>query len=127
MSNTDNQNSLNINEIEENDSDKSHENLLIQKSEELTPEVLQKNREALKKRFEAQKEEKKNRSIKGAKDQNKTKILKDFPILQNLNNLSEDVDVKSLINNMASKMTNDPKQKKIMKKKINKLIDELKA
>ena len=96
-------------------------------TEELTPEVLQRNREALKKRFEAQKEEKKNRLIKDSKDQNKTKILKDFPILQNLNNLPEDVDVKSLINNMACKMTNDPKQKKIMKKKINKLIDELKV
>jgi hypothetical protein len=127
MSNTDNQNSLNINEIGENDSDKSYENVLINKSEELTLEVLQKNREALRKRFEAQNEEKKNRSVKNTKDQNKTKILKDFPILQNLNNLPEDVDVKSLINNMASKMTNDPKQKKIMKKKINKLIDELKA
>jgi hypothetical protein len=127
MSNTDNQNSLNNNEIGENNSDKSHENLLIKKSEELTPELLQKNREALKKRFEAQKEDKKNKSIKDTKDQNKTKILKDFPILQNLNNLPEDMDVKSLINNMASKMTNDPKQKKIMKKKINKLIDELKA
>lgn len=94
-------------------------------SEELTQEIIQKNRDALKKRFEDQKENKKNRSIKDAKEQNKTKILKDFPILQNLNNLPEDVDIKSLINNMTSKMTNDPKQKKIMKKKINKLMDAL--
>jgi hypothetical protein len=114
-----------INIVEENNcvnsSDESKDG-----SSDLSSELLQKNREALRKRFEAQKEQKKNRSIKVAKDQNKAKILKDFPILQNLNNLPEDIDIKNLINNMASKMTNDPKQKKMMKKKINKLVDELK-
>jgi hypothetical protein len=104
-----------------NDANDSKENVFID------PEILTKNREELKKKFLMQKENTKKEKIAppNSKDEYLLSLLKQNPEFTNVLNDNNDV-MNTLIQNMINKMTNDPKQKKAMKKKMKSLIENMK-
>jgi hypothetical protein len=65
-----------------------------------------------------------NRVSKELREKNQINELKKNPMFQSLNNT--DVDMNSIIEKMASSMTKDPKQKKNIKKQIDKLVEKMK-
>jgi hypothetical protein len=64
-----------------------------------------------------------NRLGKKTKEDNQIKALKENPMFQNIDSNS---DMKGVIDKMASNMSNDPRQKKNIKKQIEKLVDKIK-
>jgi hypothetical protein len=100
-------------------------------SEFIDPEIIEKNKEELKKRFLLQKEKDNQKKINKNKDKVNSKddylvnLLKDNSEILNLLNNNEG-GLNDIINSMISKMTNDPKQKKIMRKKMKTLIENMK-
>ena len=94
--------------------------------EELTEEIIMKNREELRKRTNEKIAHMRNkRSSKNIKQESQIKALKENPLFQNLD-LNNNTDIKKIIDNLASKMTNDSKQKKNIKKQMDKIIDKMK-
>jgi hypothetical protein len=68
-----------------------------------------------------------NRISKDLREKNQINELKKNPMFQSLNNIDNtDVNMNSMIDKMASSMTKDPKQKKNIKKQLDKLIDKMK-
>lgn len=117
--------------IEENDLfiKKKNSSITIDKEDDIiTEEERLKNIEALKKRFNAKKEELANsRKNKNQKEDNQIKMLKENPLFKNLGNLGSlnSPEAKKIIDEMASKMCTNSKQKKAMKKQMEKLISKM--
>lgn len=94
-------------------------------SEILSEEDRLKNVEILKKKLRNKQENlNNNRKNKNQKEDNKIKMLKENPLFKNLGSLNTP-EAKKMIDTMASKMCADPKQKKAMKKQIEKLINKM--
>jgi hypothetical protein len=99
-------------------------------TEFIDPKIIEKNKEELKKRFLLQKEKDNQKKINKNKDKVNNKddylvnLLKDNSEI--LNALNNNEGLNDIINSMISKMTNDPKQKKIMRKKMKTLIENIK-
>lgn len=100
--------------------------------QELSPEEKEKQRqeniERVKQRLQAKKEELRNKRTGkfNQKNQNpQLEALKQNPLFANIHN-APDEEIKKAIDMMASKMTNDAKQKKNAKKQINQLLEQLK-
>ena len=98
----------------------------------LTPEEIEKNKEALRKRFQNQanlvREKKEAEKDKKSKSQTS---LENHPMYQTLKNMDTSVlnnldSMNKMIETMASKFTNDSKQKKQYKKKVKELLEQLK-
>jgi hypothetical protein len=84
-----------------------------------------KNLEILKKKLHNKEEELRNsRKSKNQKEDGRIKMLKENPLFKNLGSLNTP-EAKKMIDNIASKMCNDPKQKKAMKKQMEKLINKM--
>lgn len=67
---------------------------------------------------------KNNRMSKNIKEENQMKSLKENPMFKNVDPNS--VDMKNMIESMANKMCADPKQKKNIKKQMEKLVEKMK-
>ena len=69
----------------------------------------------------------KRKGNKNEKEDMKIKMLKENPLLKNLGNLDSlnSPEAKKMIDNMASKMCNNSKQKKAIKKQMEKLIGKM--
>ena len=80
-------------------------------------ELKQKLRAAIKSRSN-------NRLKKDLRQQNQINMLKENPMFQNMGNTA---DMKNVIDNMASKMSNDPRQKKNIKKQMEELVEKMKS
>ena len=94
-------------------------------SEILSEEDRIKNVEILKKKLRNKEEELRNsRKSKNQKEDGRIKMLKENPLFKNLGSLNTP-EAKKMIDSMASKMCNDPKQKKAMKKQMEKLINKM--
>lgn len=65
-----------------------------------------------------------NRMSKEIRENNQINNLKENPMFQNINNGE---DTKKIIETMASSMSKDSKQKKNIKKQIEKLVDKMKT
>ncbi len=94
----------------------------------ITEEERIKNIELVRKRLLAKKEElANNRKNKNQKEDSKIKLLKENPLFKNLGNLSnlDSPEAKKIIDEMASKMCNNSKQKKAIKKEMQKLISKM--
>lgn len=96
----------------------------------LTPEEIEKNKEALRKRFQNQASLSREK-----KDSNKKNPalnpLHNHPMYETLKNidpaiLSNSDSMNKMIETMASKFTNDSKQKKLYKKKVKDLLEQVK-
>jgi hypothetical protein len=86
----------------------------------------QKKREELRKKLRAKTNIlRNNRSSKEMKETNQINMLKENPLFKNIENADEDT-MKKMIESMAAKMTNDPKQKKNAKKQMESLIEKMK-
>ena len=93
----------------------------------LTEEMIRQNKEALRKRVHDKKMELRNKRLgKTVQQKNQIEQLRQNPLFQN-QNLNEQVDIKKMIDAYASKMTNDSKQKKHIKKQMEKLMEQMKA
>ena len=68
---------------------------------------------------------KNNRTSKKGRENNQMNMLKENPLFQNIDQL-DDTKTKNLIETMASKISNDPKQKKNIKKQMENLINKMK-
>ena len=105
---------------------------ILNKYEGLSEEIIvnevedpEKRREALRKKLRAKTNTmRNNRSSKDMKEKNQINMLKENPLFQNIGNTDEDT-MKKIIESMASKMTNDPKQKKNAKKQMEKLVEKM--
>jgi hypothetical protein len=96
------------------------------KEEELTEEIIMKNREELRRRTKEKINNMRNKRLgKNTKQDSQIKALKENPLFQNLN-LDNNGDVKKMIDNLASKMTTDSKQKKNIKKQMAKIMEKMK-
>jgi hypothetical protein len=86
------------------------------------------NKEDLKKKLRDKRNALKNNRLgKKYQEENQIKALKENPLFQNINGgNANDSDIKNTIESMASKMSNDPKQKKNIKKQMNHLIEKMK-
>ena len=94
-------------------------------SEILSEEDRIKNLEILKKKLRSKQEElNNNRKSKNQKEDSRIKMLKENPLFKNLGSLNTP-EAKKMIDTMASKMCSDPKQKKAMKKQMEKLINKM--
>lgn len=94
-------------------------------SEILSEEDRIKNLEILKKKLRSKQEElNNNRKSKNQKEDSRIKMLKENPLFKNLGSLNTP-EAKKMIDTMASKMCADPKQKKAMKKQMEKLINKM--
>jgi hypothetical protein len=65
-----------------------------------------------------------NRMSKNIKEENQMKSLKENPMFKDIDPNS--VDMKNIIENMSNKMCADPKQKKNIKKQMEKLVEKMK-
>jgi hypothetical protein len=94
----------------------------------LTKEEIEKNREALKKRFETAANKKKETKKETKKEDPKLQKLKENPMYEQLEKLinTNPENMQKIINEMISKMTNDSKQKKNVKKQIKEMIEKIK-
>jgi hypothetical protein len=94
-------------------------------SEILSEEDRIKNLEILKKKLRSKQQElNNNRKSKNQKEDSRIKMLKENPLFKNLGSLNTP-EAKKMIDTMASKMCSDPKQKKAMKKQMEKLINKM--
>jgi hypothetical protein len=100
--------------------------------QEISPEEKEKQRqeniERVKQRLQAKKEELRNKRTGkfNQKSHNpQLEALKQNPLFANIHNAPAE-EIKKAIDMMASKMTNDAKQKKNAKKQINQLLEQLK-
>ena len=81
-------------------------------------------REELKQKLRASiKSRNNNRLSKDLKQQNQIQMLKENPMFQNIGNTP---DMKNVIDNMANKLSTDPKQKKNIKKQMEELVEKMK-
>ena len=123
-------------ETKKNDELKKQEEEQQQKQKELEDELFEKNRVIAMQRL---KEKLSNaRNIRTGKanlnkpthssnpQQNAIQQLMKHPSLANLN-MNDEGSIKQVIEQMASKMTNDGKQKKQMKKKMNEMLHKMKT
>jgi len=123
-------------ETKKNDELKKQEEEQQQKQKELEDELFEKNRVIAMQRL---KEKLSNaRNIRTGKahlnkpthssnpQQNAIQQLMKHPSLANLN-MNDEGSIKQVIEQMASKMTNDGKQKKQMKKKMNEMLNKMKT
>ena len=88
----------------------------------------QENIERVKQRLQAKKEElrnKRNGKYNQKSHNPQLEALKQNPLFANIHNAPPE-EIKKAIDMMASKMTNDAKQKKNAKKQINQLLEQLK-
>jgi hypothetical protein len=93
-------------------------------SEALTEEMIRQNKEALRKRIHDKKMELKNKRLgKVSRQNNQIEQLRQNPLFQNL---GQEVDMKKMIDAYASKMTTESKQKKHIKKQMEKLMEQMK-
>ena len=91
----------------------------------LSEEDRIKNLEILKKKLRSKQEELRNsRRSKNQKEDSKIKMLKENPLFKNLGSLNTP-EAKKMIDTMASKMCTDPRQKKAIKKQMEKLINKM--
>ena len=120
-------------DVIEEEEKKDYENELNNQqiiSEEEKEKKRQENINALKIKLQKQKEELRNKRL-GRNQSNPStqnsqlEALKKNPLFSNINNSSEE-EIKKAVEMMASKMTNDGKQKKNAKKQINQLLSQLK-
>ena len=65
-----------------------------------------------------------NRSSKDANEKNQLNMLKENSLFQNIEGADNET-MKKMVDAMASKMTNDSKQKKNAKKQITKLLEKI--
>ena len=100
--------------------------------QELSPEEKEKQRQEniqrVKQKLQAKKEElrnKRNGSSNQKSHNPQLEALKQNPLFANIHNAPPE-EIKKAIDMMASKMTNDAKQKKNAKKQINQLLEQLK-
>jgi hypothetical protein len=94
-------------------------------SEILSEEDRLKNVEILKKKLRNKEEElRHSRKSKNQKEDSRIKMLKENPLFKDLGSLNTP-EAKKMIDTMASKMCSDPKQKKAMKKQMEKLINKM--
>ena len=94
-------------------------------SEILSEEDRIKNLEILKKKLRNKQEELRNsRKSKNQNEDSRIKMLKENPLFKNLGSLNTP-EAKKMIDTMASKMCSDPKQKKAIKKQMEKLINKM--
>lgn len=94
--------------------------------EELEEDPLKK-RETLRKKLRAKTNTMRiERSSKDMKEKNQINMLKENPLFKNIENTDEET-MKKIIDNMASKMTNDPRQKKNAKKQMENLVEKMSA
>lgn len=123
-------------ETKKNDELKKQEEEQQKKEKELEDELFEKNRVIAMQRL---KEKLSNaRNIRTGKahlnkpthssnpQQNAIQQLMKHPSLANLN-MNDEGSIKQVIEQMASKMTNDGKQKKQMKKKMNEMLNKMKT
>lgn len=102
------------------------ESLNLNTEEDKEKERLQ-NIEALKKKLREKRNSLRNNRLgKRYKEDNQIKTLKENPLFQNLNGNFDSPEIKMAIENMASKMSNDPKQKKNIKKQMENLLEKMK-
>jgi hypothetical protein len=110
--------------IEEENNDTNIEEKIID-SEIISEEDRIKNLEILKKKLRNKQDElRNNRKSKNQKEDSRIKMLKENPLFKNLGSLNTP-EAKKMIDTMASKMCADPKQKKAMKKQMEKLINKM--
>ena len=84
-----------------------------------------KNVEILKRKLRSKEEElRHSRKSKNKKEDSRIKMLKENPLFKDLGSLNTP-EAKKMIDTMASKMCSDPKQKKAMKKQMEKLINKM--
>ena len=113
---------INIENIDQLSSLSLNDNL----EEELTEEIIMKNREELRRRTKEKINNMRNKRLgKNTKQDSQIKALKENPLFQNLD-LNNNTDIKKVIDNLASKMTTDSKQKKNIKKQMEKIMDKMK-
>jgi len=67
---------------------------------------------------------KNNRMSKNIKEENQMKSLKENPMFKNID--QDNVNMKDIIETMSNKMCADPKQKKNIKKQMEKLVEKMK-
>ena len=109
-------------------------NNLMNSSSILSQNNKSENTDELKKKLRDKRNALKNNRLgKKYREENQIKALKENPLFQNINggnangaNDANDTDIKNTIENMASKMSNDPKQKKNIKKQMSNLIEKMK-
>ena len=65
-----------------------------------------------------------SRKSKNQKEDSRIKMLKENPLFKNLGSLNTP-EAKKMIDTIASKMCSDPKQKKAIKKQMEKLINKM--
>jgi len=91
----------------------------------LSEEDRIKNLEILKKKLRSKQQElNNNRKSKNQKEDSRIKMLKENPLFKNLGSLNTP-EAKKMIDAMASKMCTDPRQKKAIKKQMEKLINKM--
>lgn len=123
LNNSDKYSSIEEEEKEEKQEEVSHE----LSSEEKENQRLE-NIERVKQRLQAKKEELRNKRTGKYNQKNhnpQLEALKQNPLFANIHNAPPE-EIKKAIDMMASKMTNDSKQKKNAKKQINQLLEQLK-
>ena len=112
-------------EIEKSIHIKEEKEIISNDSEKLSEEDRLKNLEILKKKLRNKQQElNNNRKSKNQKEDSRIKILKENPLFKNLGSLNTP-EAKKMIDTMASKMCSDPKQKKAIKKQMEKLINKM--
>jgi hypothetical protein len=112
-------------EIENSIHIKEENEIISNNSEKLSEEDRIKNLEILKKKLRSKQEELNNsRKSKNQKEDSRIKMLKENPLFKNLGSLNTP-EAKKMIDTMASKMCADPKQKKAIKKQMEKLINKM--
>ena len=104
---------------------KEEKEIISNDLEILSEEDRIKNLEILKKKLRSKQQElNNNRKNKNQKEDSRIKMLKENPLFKNLGSLNTS-EAKKMIDNMASKMCSDSKQKKAIKKQMEKLINKM--
>ena len=111
---------LEIKTDEQVSNEKSKEVQILDEKERLHNIQLVKNRLITKQ----QELSNKRKGNKNEKEDMKIKMLKENPLVKNLDSLNSP-EAKKMIDNMASKMCNNSKQKKAIKKQMEKLIGKM--
>ena len=91
----------------------------------MNDEDLAQKKELLKKLRTVRQNLKNNRMKKNIREEYQIKALKENPLFQNAN--GNDQEMKNIINKTVSQLSNDPKQKKNLKKQMENLIDKMKT
>ena len=115
--------SLTLNNSENNENNFMNSSSILSQNN-----TISSNKEDLKKKLRDKRNALKNNRLgKIYQEKNQIKALKENPLFQNINGgNANDTDIKNTIESMASNMSNDPKQKKNIKKQMNHLIEKMK-